>query len=101
MELGEEELFVFTAEGVGGVQQGETVRKVTDRSTDLVIFVIGLGVLDVVAAHYVMVAVGGVGFPFKEVDFLEKSVEIEVSISCSRDQMVLRRASAEVFKLSD
>jgi hypothetical protein len=101
VKLGEEELFVFATEGIGRVQQGETVGEVTDRSADLVVFVIGLGVLDVVAAHYVMVAVGRVGFPFEEVDFLEKSVEIEVSISCSRDQRVLQRASAEVFKLSD
>lgn len=57
MQLLEQQLLVFSSHGVLRVQQGETMGKVSDGTADLVVFVVGLRVLDVVAAHNIVFTV--------------------------------------------
>lgn len=54
------------------VQQRKAVAKVSDRAADLVIFVVGLRVLDVVAAHHVVFTMALVRLPFEKINLPEK-----------------------------
>lgn len=56
MQFLEQQLFVLPSHRVLWVQQREAVAKVSDGAADLVVLVVGLRVLDVVAAHHVVFA---------------------------------------------
>ena len=54
MQLLEEERLVALAERVGGGEEREAVRKVSNGPAELVVFVVRLDRRNVVAAHYVV-----------------------------------------------
>jgi len=72
MEFLEEEILVLTPERVGGREQGQAVSKVSHGTTYFVVFVVGCWILNVVATHYIVIAVFGVGFPFEKIDFTQQ-----------------------------
>ena len=63
------------SEGVVGGQEGEAVGQLSDRPAERIVLVVGLGVLDVVAADDFVVAVAVVGLPTKEIDLTEEPGE--------------------------
>ena len=73
MEFLEEEILVLTPERVGGREEGQAVSKVSHGTAYFVVFVVGRWILNVVATHYVVIAVFGVGLPFEKIDFTQQS----------------------------